>query len=173
MKSLFRLSLLALTLLTLSFRAAAAIPKVEVRPSPILKGAGVVMGGKAGPVLALMDIRRSESKKSKTERLVLDFGSGNLKPVNGQVGYYHAELQTQPARLILELPQTMGSALSEEQILSRFKKSLYVEKALVQFDRNLQSMTMVLQLKKAIQVRVTPVKNAKAPGKLVVDMMPL
>lgn len=167
------LTALALMVLGTANTVQAAVPKAEFKPAPILKGEGVLMGGKAGPTLALMDLRRSASAKLKKERVVMDFGGGNLKPANGLVGFFHAELQKKPSRLILELPQTYGSSLSEAQIQSRFKDSLYVKKAMVQFDRNLQSMTMVLELKSPMQVKVSPIRSRKGPGKLVVDIKPL
>lgn len=152
--------------------AFAAIPKAQVTPARILNGAGVAMGGTSGPALALMDFRRSVSKKNNVERFVLDFGSADLKETKGLVGYYHAELQDNPSRFILELPQTFATRLPEKEILKRLQNSLYVRQAKVDFDRNLQSMTLIFQLKQNVQAKVVRVDNPATTGKIVIDFRP-
>ncbi|MBX3016762.1 MAG: hypothetical protein KF767_02645 [Bdellovibrionaceae bacterium] len=152
--------------------ASAAIPKAQVNPSRILIGNSSTQGGKSGQALALMDVRHSASKSGKMERVVLDFGSSDLKDAKGLVGYYHAELQQNPARLVLELPQTYASRLPEKEILKRLQKSNYVRSAQVGFDRNLQSLTMVFQLKQPVQARVARVTNPESTGKIVIDFAP-
>jgi hypothetical protein len=150
----------------------AAIPKANVTPARILHSSGVAMGGKAGGALSLMDFRRSTSPKSKMERFVLDFGGADMKEAKGLVGYYHAELQENPSRLVLELPQTFASLLPEKEILKRLEKSLYVKRAQIGFDRNLQSMTLIFELKRPVQARVARVDNPETSGKIVIDLLP-
>lgn len=154
----------------MSSLAVAAIPKAQVAPTRILIGNSSTQGGKSGQALSLMDVRHSASKNGKMERLVLDFGSSDLKEAKGLVGYYHAELQENPARLVLELPQTYASRLPEKEILKRLQKSAYVRTAQIGFDRNLQSMTMVFQFKKPVQARVARVSNPESSGKIVIDL---
>lgn len=171
----FRKMMLAATffvVLPVAWPALAAIPRAQVTPVRILNGEGVAMGGSSGQSLSLMDFRRSSSKKNNQERFVLDFGGADLKEAKGLVGYYHVELQDNPARLILELPQTFASRLSEKDILKRLQDSRYVRQALVQFDRNLQSLTLVFQLKQPVQIRVARVANPESTGKLVIDLLP-
>lgn len=152
----------------------AAVPKAGLmKPVPILRGSGVTTGGESGTSLSLMDVRRSSSTKTKLERIVMDFGGSDMKPSKGFVGYYHAELQDNPARLILELPQTYTSRLPEKEIMSRLKDSMYIRKSSIQFDQSVQSMTMIFELSHPIQLKVTPVKNPNFSGKIVIDMMPL
>lgn len=150
--------------------AVAAIPKAQVSPTRILVGSGVAQGGKSGMALALMDFRHSASKNGKMERLVLDFGSADLKEAKGLVGYYHAELQENPSRLVLELPQTYASRLPEKEILKRLQKSNFVRGAQIGFDRNLQSMTMVFQFKGPVQARVARIASPDTTGKIVIDL---
>lgn len=152
--------------------AMAAIPKAQVSPTRILIGNASTQGGKSGQALSLMDVRHSASKNGKMERVVLDFGSSDLKEAKGLVGYYHAELQENPARLVLELPQTYSSRLQEKEILKRLQKSNYVRSAQIGFDRNLQSLTMVFQLKQPVQARVARVTNPESSGKIVIDLAP-
>lgn len=159
--------------LLLSSVAYSAIPKTYVQPSPIIKGRGSMAGGEAGQMLGLVDLRHSSSKKNKAERLVLDFGRSDLKPLHGVVGYYHAELSTNPPRLVLELPLTIGSNVTEEQINRRIQGSLHIKKATMSFDRTAQSTILVFQLRSPVELRVSRAQNPKAPGKLALDFMPL
>lgn len=161
-----------ITCLLLSVAVAAALPKAGALPRPILNRSGVLMGGQAGENLALLDLRRSDSKTKKMERIVLEFGSADLKERKGLVGYYHAELQDQPARLVLDLPQTYASRLPEKEILNRLKNSLFIREAMIQFDRSSQSMSFVFHLKQPVQLRVSRVDNPEYLGKLVLDMAP-
>lgn len=163
---------LSASLLTVNATAAVQKP-VLAKPNRILKSAGVVTGGESGPGLALMDFRRSSSPKNKLERIVLDFGAADMTEKKGLIGYYHAELQDNPARLILELPQTYTSRLDDKAIRQRLRDSLYVREAFVEFDRNLQSLTMVFQLREPVQLKVTPVRDPRAAGKIVLDFMPV
>lgn len=152
----------------------AISPKAKTmkKPDSLIRGVGAVSGGQAGLNLSLLDLRRTFSKKAKTERLVMDFGGPDLKPKPGMAGYYHVELSYNPKRLVIDLPQILASQMTEAQILQRFKGSDYVKGGMLNFDRTSQTMQLVLELKKAANVRVMQVKNPKAVGKLVVDILP-
>lgn len=150
-----------------------AVQRPNLKPSSILRGAGIATGGQAGQTLGLMDIRHTNQAKSSAERIILDFGKSNLQPLNGVVGYYHAELQQSPPRLAVELPLTLGSKVSETEVLKRLSKSRSIKRALITFDRTSQSTNLVLQFKKPMMVRLSQVQSPKAPGKLIVDLMPL
>lgn len=152
--------------------AVAAVPKAQVVPSRILHGEGMAQGGRSGIALSLMDVRHSRSKTGRMERLVLDFGSADLREAKGLVGYYHAELQENPARLILELPQTYASRLPEKEILKRLRKSAAIRSAQIDMDRNLQSMTMIFEFNSPMQARVSRVADPSTTGKIVIDLLP-
>lgn len=150
-----------------------AVQKPTLKPSPILKGSGTLTGGQAGQTLGLTDIRHFNQPKSTAERLILDFGKSNLQPLNGIVGYYHAELQQSPPRLAVELPLTLGSKISEKEVIQRMAKSRSIKKVLLSFDRTSQSTNLILQFKTPMMIRMSRVEDPKSPGKLVVDLMPM
>ncbi len=153
----------------------AAIPKTTRAmpvPSSIIRGVGAISGGQTGSNMSLMDLRRTASQKSKIERLVMDFGGADMKSKKGVAGYYHVEVSYNPKRLVIDLPQILASQLTEAEILKRLKGSAYIESAMLNFDRTAQTMQLILQLKKAVNVRVLQVKNPKVVGKLVLDMSP-
>lgn len=163
--------LLGVPLLFLAIELPAAVKKATITPSRILRGSGSLTGGQAGQPLGLLDIKNTVSKKA--ERIALQFGRADLQPLNGVVGYYHVELSKNPPRLAIELPLTMGSKLDEKDVLRKLEKSKHVKKAMMSFDRVSQSTNLILQLKSPVMVRLTRVENPKAPGQLVVDLMPL
>ncbi len=150
-----------------------AVQKPTLKPSPILKGAGTLTGGQAGQTLGITDFRHFNQPKSTAERIIIDFGKSNLQALNGVVGYYHAELQQSPSRLAVELPLTLGSKVSEKDVVQRLSRSRSIKKAMISFDRTSQSTNLVLQFKTPMMVRVSRVEDPKAPGKLVMDLMPL
>lgn len=171
MKSVFAGFLAVLLLIPMTSRGA--VQKPTLKPSQVLKGAGTLAGGQAGQTLGLTDIRHFNQPKSTAERIVLDFGKSNLQPLNGVVGYYHAELQQSPPRLAVELPLTLGSKISEKEVEKRLAQSRSIKKVLLTFDRTSQSTNLILQFKQPMMVRMSRLEDPKAPGKLVVDLMPM
>lgn len=166
-------------MLVFSAQGFAAIPKATKqatkqmpKPTSIIRGIGAVSGGQTGSSMALMDFRRTASKKKSIERLVMDFGGADLKAKPGMAGYYHVELSYKPNRLVIELPQILASQLTEAEIVKRVKGSDFIENGILNFDRTAQTMQVVFQLKKAVNVKVLQVRNPKAVGKLVLDITP-
>lgn len=167
--------LISLILMAIGNPVWGAIPKsvkTMERPSSIIAGIGAVSGGQSAGNLALMDFRRTYSKKAKVERLVMDFSGPDMKPQKGLAGYYHVEVSYNPKRLTVDLPQILSSKMSETEILRRVKGSPYIENGMLNFDRTSQTMQLILQLKTAVNVRVLQVKNPKVVGKLVLDIGP-
>lgn len=168
------LLMLGMWSLILSQAALAALPKASyVKPSAILKGTGTLAGGQAGELLGLLNVTNFHSPKSKAERITLDFGRSDLQPLKGVVGYYHVELSSNPPRLAVELPLTLGSKLTEKELTARFAQSLNIKKTMITFDRTAQSTSLLFQLKQPMMIRLTRVENPKATGQLVLDLMPL
>lgn len=172
-RNFLKLSLIGIALLSNSLTASAAIQKPSFKPSPILKGSGTATGGQAGQALGLMDVHHFNQPKSSAERVILDFGRADLKPLNGVVGYYHVELQQSPARLAVELPLTLGSKVSEKDVIQKLSRSRNIKKVMMTFDRTSQSTNLLLQFKVPMMVRVSRVENPKHPGQMVVDLMPV
>lgn len=102
----------------------------------------------------------------------MDFGSADLKPKAGLAGYYHVEVSYKPNRLVIDLPQILASQITEGELIKRVKGSAFIESGMLNFDRTAQTMQLILQLKKAVNVKVVQVKNPKTVGKLVLDITP-
>src|SRR5690606_12338927 len=100
--------------LVLAFPAFSAVQKKEQAPaSKTLVGEGVSFGGLAGTGFTLMDLRLSQSKEKKLERIVIDVGDMNGTKIIGWPGYYYAELKKNPAQLIVDFSQMPNSLVNQ------------------------------------------------------------
>jgi len=162
----FILTLLATSLLQ------AAVPKLSPQnPKQLLNSSSVSIGGEASTLFSILDVRRSTDVKKKVERVVIDMGDLEGRPVKGEVGFYHAELQQNPPRLILDIAQTPKSKLNTDIIQQRLQKSITIEKSTVMLDPVTNNMNMVIDLKPGTKARVFPVKGVKQTSKIVIDLV--
>lgn len=153
-----------------SFQSSAAIPAKPAPPvGKILIGTGSVSGGIAGTGFSLLDLRRTADAQKKVERVVIDIGDMEAKPQKGYPAYFHAELKSNPDRLILDLDQTPISRLDEGRLSDRFKKSLFVKKTSMILDPEDKALNLTWDLKPNTGVRIFQVKGDKTPAKVVID----
>src|SRR5438445_3564198 len=104
MKIIMSLTSISATVI-LALPAFAAVTKKAAAPvvPKILSGEGATYGGLAGSGFTLLDVRRSADKK--IERLVFDIGDKAGAVMRGWPGYYHAELKSNPQRLVIDFAQ--------------------------------------------------------------------
>ncbi len=172
MKNTGRVTILAASLFV-ALSSSAAVPKKQAQhaPAKILVGQGVAIGGLAGSGFTLMDIRRTADAKKKMERIVIDVGDHQGNPLKGYPGYYHAELQKNPQRLVLDFAQMPKSRLDELMISSRLKNSLAIRNSEMSLDPVENSLNLTLNLKPNTKVRVYQVAGVKSTSKVVVDLI--
>lgn len=162
---------LAIAFSLISAPAFAAIPKKAAAPAPqkILSGNAAVTGGLAGLGFSLKNL--TVTKIGGRERVVIDIadlGGGVLK---GYPGYYHAELQKDPQRLVLDFSQMPNVFLDEKTINQRLRSSQHVAKSSVLIDPTDQTLSLILDLKKSTKAQVFQVKGNKGTSRVVVDLM--
>lgn len=159
--------------LGLGSSAFAAIPakKTQAPINKILSGEGASIGGLAGTGFTLVDVRRTADAKKKMERVVFDVGDSDGLPMKGLPGFYHAELQKNPNRLVLDFSQMPNTRITESTISSRFKNSLAVRKSQMSLDPVENTLNLTLDLKPNTKVRVYQVAGKKATSKVVVDFI--
>lgn len=156
----------------LSSQVHAALPaKKTAAPAKILVGEGVSIGGLAGSGFTLLDVRQTLDAKKKMERVVIDIGDLQGAPMKGLPGYYHAQLQKNPNRLVLDFSQMPNSRLDEMALSSRFRKSLAVRSSELSFDPLEKSTSMILNLKPGTKARVYQVAGNKSTSKVVIDLI--
>jgi hypothetical protein len=160
--------------------AIPAKPTATPEASPItclaekwLKAEGAIRSGEAEGHRSLLDLRRTASVKLKTERLVIDWGDAYQSPASSG-GYYQVEYRAEPPTLILSFSLTLNSKFENIHLQEKFKHSLYVKAARLEFDFTGQSQLLTLQLKKPVSARVAEYsgdETKKIPAKLLLDLI--
>lgn len=155
------------------FNLFAAVSPQVLKPKMvhhnILRGQGALQGGKAGTGFSLLNVQRTAISK-RTERIIIDVGDAQMQKLQGSLGYYNVELK-KTKKLVVSFSQTLNSKLESADLQKRFKNSVYVQSSAFQFDPMGQNMTLDLELKKPVVVRVFALKGDRETGKLVIDMI--
>jgi hypothetical protein len=145
----------------------AAVPTATT----ILSKPGFVRGGTADGGYSLLSIRRTASKKLKTERIVIDIGDITQSPLLGKLGYYNVELKKNNS-LVIDFAQTLNSKFSLKTIKEVIKGSPAIRSAKIHFEPTGQTMSLVFDLKKNTTVKVLPISGEKKQAaKMVLDLV--
>lgn len=163
-------------LFTFSSSLFAAVPKLTpAQPKQLLNkpqsSSIEMMGGNAGALFTILDVRRSTDVKKKVERVVIDLGDSKGRGLRGDVGFYHAELQADPPRLVLDIAQTPQSKLSFEEVQKRLSKSITIRQSTVMIDPITNNTNISIDLQPGTKARVFPVKGVKDSSKIVIDLI--
>lgn len=134
---------------------------------------GTFIGGQANPGgISLLNVRRSFSAKAKVERVMIDLGDKEMKPLSGNLSYYQASIDPGQNRVVLDLAQFKMSRVSEQQVRNLFRKSPYVKSADLTLDPEDKAATLVLHLKQPMRLEVFK-QNSKKVGRIVMDLTPI
>lgn len=158
-------------LLALPGQAAVSQQKAKPKVSKVLVGQGVSFGGLAGGGFTLMDVRRSADAKKKVERLVFDVGDIKGGALKGWPGYYFAELQKNPQRLVIDFAQMPNSNVDPQRLSKVMKGSIAVTGTKMSLDPVDNSLNLSMDLKKNTKVRVYQVAGKKSTSKVVIDLI--
>ena len=162
-----------LAALFLSLPALASVPAKPAAPAvpKTLSGSGFTYGGLAGTGFTLLDIRRTADQRRKIERLVFDVGDKNGKDMRGWPGYYHAELKSNPQRLVLDFAQMPNSRLDQTAVTSRLRGSMAIRNTVMSLEPVDGTLNLTMDLKQNTKVRVYQVMGKKMTSKVVVDLI--
>lgn len=170
MKNFGPLAIVLGALIAPHFTFAAIPPKsAPAKPQRILANRAAVSGGVAGKGFSIRDVTLASTPKK--DRVVIDIGDLEGKPLRGMPGYYHAELQSNPPRLILDFSQTPSALIEEAALRNKLKKSNRIANAKMLLDPTDQTLSLILDLKKGTKAQVFQVKGEKGPGRVVVDLL--
>lgn len=134
---------------------------------------GVFTGGRAGaagPAGSIITVRRGFSAKAQLERVIVNMGDREGKPLKMEPTYFQASMDAANRRVILDITQLRLSKVSEQQIRKLFKGSPYVESVNFTLDSEDKSASMVLNLKRPMKLEVF--RLAK-PARIVMDLKPV
>jgi hypothetical protein len=131
---------------------------------------GVVLGGEAGPGFTLLNIRRQNSPKLGLERVILDIGSRDGKPLLKKLGYFHVSVEQNPARVVIDLMQTSQSRVNEAALARMFSKSPFVKTVQMVMEPEDGSAKIVLNTRMPVAAEVFRLTSEKKPSRIVVDL---
>lgn len=131
---------------------------------------GVVVGGRAGAGFSLLSVRRDLSPKLGMERVILDLGDLEGRPLKGKVGYFQASIETNPPRLVLDLAQLSRSAVTEGKLRRAFTSSPYVRTVELVADPEDRSASLVIYFKQAMAVEIFEMPSIKKASRIVIDL---
>lgn len=134
---------------------------------------GVFMGGRAEKMQTLMKVRRVHSTKVGMERVILDLGSEEFRPM-AETGYFHVSVDGNNSRVVIQLSQMSKTLTNEAQIRKMFAKSANVKSVDFTVDPADSTGTVVLNLKRPMKTEVFALPGRKKQtARLVLDMKPL
>ncbi len=131
---------------------------------------GVVLGGQSGLAFSLLNVRRSNSKAIDTERIVLDMGDHELKPLINRLSFFHVSIQQKPTRVVVDLAQVQKSKISAEKLQQIFARSPIVKKTSLSFDPVDFSASLSLDLAVPSEIEVFQMPSTDRPSRIVIDI---
>jgi hypothetical protein len=133
---------------------------------------GVFIGGAPGKSFALRQVRRKMGKKSGMERVVLDIGDHTGAPVKGGASYFHVQVDQKNRRVVMDLAQVQTTLLTETELRQKFQKSPYLRLKEIGYDPEGRSTYLAFDMLKPIKIEVFYPTSDKAPGRIVMDVLP-
>lgn len=171
----------SLVVLLFCIPAFSAVSKNEVKKevkkankpavAQFLNTRGSMHGGAAGSGFTLLDVRRTANAKRKIERVVIDIGDRNGKPLAGKPGFYFAEFQKKQNRVILDFSQMPSARVDQKKLANIFKSSKAVRASRMSLDPVDNALNLSLDLKKNTKVKVYSVPGKKTTSKVVLDFI--
>ncbi|MGE0529099.1 MAG: hypothetical protein AB7G93_17890 [Bdellovibrionales bacterium] len=135
---------------------------------------GVFTGGHAGGKgISLLTVKRGFSAKTQLERVVIELGDSELRPLGKKMGYFQVSMDAQKRRLVLDLSQLRLSRISERQVRHLFRSSPHVASVDFTLDPEDKAGTLVLNLKKPMRLEVFQLTGDKKNGRIVMDLVPI
>jgi hypothetical protein len=138
------------------------------RSDYILEGA--FYGGIAQKPTTLLNIRSKYSAKSHIQRFVFDLGDAQLKPLRSGLGAFHVALEKDPRRLVVDLSYVTQSALTNDKIEKIFAGSEFVKHVSAIQDPEDASVSLILDLSRAVAAEVYQKDRPGQPARLVIDL---
>jgi hypothetical protein len=164
--------LLILNLVLASFLAWSAVDRViavDAKKHRYIEH-GTINGGEYGEPATLLQVRKIVSPQDGIERMILDFGDAQAKPLKKRLMHYQVAVDKNKSRVVLDLSQVIASGVSAQQLAAVFKKSNFVKSTNLLFDPIDNSLVMQLDLKKKIKLEAFHLLAQDKASRLVVDL---
>jgi hypothetical protein len=131
--------------------------------------AGAVIGGQADQQFSLTAV---ESKQiGAAERITVTFGDITGKPLSGQPGFFHAVIDRESKRVVIDLAQVSKTRVDVAALKKTFAHSRLVASTDITMDPNDGSTNITLGLKApaALLAATDPRNN----GQVILELRPL
>lgn len=133
-------------------------------------GEGVVIGGRAGQAYSLLNVRRDLAAKQGLERVILDLGDMEGRPLKGGASYFQASIETRPPRVVIDLAQVSRSRVTEAKLKRAFQRSPYVKTVELTSDPEDRSASLVLALREPMAVEIFEMPSKTQASRIVIDL---
>lgn len=161
--------LLCLILLSV-FSYAAVSPK---KPSTVqnFKTVQRQIGGQAGAGFSLLNLQKIQAKNKKAERLIFEVGTKEGRLLVGLPGYFNAQNQIGPNRIVIDFSQMMESKVNENFIKGLLKDSQFIRAVKVTSDPHDKTLSLTLDLNTNVKIKTLQVAGKKETAKVVLDII--
>lgn len=160
-----------LTLLVVSSFSNAAVPPRKESTLQSFKTVQRQIGGQAGAGFSLLNLSKIQSKNGKAERLIFEVGTKDGSILKGKPGYFNAQNQIHPNRIVIDFSQMMQSKVDEKFIRGILKDSKLVKNVKVVSDPQDRTLSMTLDLNTTVKIKTVQVAGKKQTAKVVLDII--
>lgn len=139
----------------------------KIAPKSALPQHQVIRGGQAGAGFSIRDIGLAIGSNGKEEKIVIDVGDVEGRPLNGQVGYFHSDFDRKLNRLSLDLAQLYGSEIDELTLSKKLANSSMVRNSIITMDPEDHSTNILLYFNRPVELQVF---SMPSKGQLVIEI---
>ena len=159
------------SILVFSGFAQAALPPQKPSTLESFQTVQRQIGGQAGAGFSLLNLQKIQAKNGKAERLVFEVGTKEGQILKGLPGYFNAQNQIRPNRIVLDFSQMLESKVNEKFIKGILKDSKLIKSVKVSSDPQDKTLSMTLDLNSAVKMKTVQVPGKKQTAKVVVDII--
>jgi hypothetical protein len=160
-----------LSILVFSSFTHAALPPKKTSTLESFQTVQRQIGGQAGAGFSLLNLQKIQAKNGNAERLIFEVGTKEGQALKGLPGYYNAQNQVRPNRIVLDFSQMFESKVNERFIKGILKDSKLVRDVKVTSDPLDKTLSMTLDLNSTVKMKTVQVAGKKQTAKIVVDII--
>lgn len=160
-----------LSILVFSVFSHAAVPPQKPSTLQSFQVTQRQIGGQAGAGFSLLNLQKIQAKNGRAERLIFEVGTKDGYVLKGLPGYFNAQNQVGPNRIVLDFSQMMKSKINEAFIKGILKDSKFITGVKLTSDPQDKTLSMILDLNTAVQMKTVQVAGKKQTAKVVLDIV--
>lgn len=119
-------------------------------------------GGQAGIGFSLLNVKAIQSKTETKEQIQIQMGNLALQKLEGTVGYYNVQNDLKNKRVVIDFYQTLNSQFEARELQKVVKNLKLVKNSDLLFEPQSQTMSLVFQTTKPVDIKVLSRKGNKS-----------